>query len=240
MSEENPFERLLELQEHDTRIDQLRHRRANLPERAELAQVETARRTLDARSAEVQARRDEHGAHQAALEEQIESSKKRRAELERRMYGGTVTAGRELQAMDEEVRHLGRHVSELEDREIEVMEALEPLDATLQANEIERDSLDGRAGELRGAIADAEKEIEVELQAELTPRQPLADALPPELLVRYEALRTKLGGTGAARLVGNSCSGCHLTLPAMEVDRIRKAAPDAVITCDNCGRILVR
>jgi len=26
----------------------------------------------------------------------------------------------------------------------------------------------------------------------------------------------------------------------MEVDRIRKAPPDAVITCDQCGRILVR
>ena len=45
---------------------------------------------------------------------------------------------------------------------------------------------------------------------------------------------------GAARLVGGSCSGCHLVLPSMEVDRIRKAPPDAVITCDQCGRILVR
>jgi hypothetical protein len=40
--------------------------------------------------------------------------------------------------------------------------------------------------------------------------------------------------------VAGSCSGCHLTLPAMEVDRIRKAPADEVITCDQCGRILVR
>jgi hypothetical protein len=60
-----------------------------------------------------------------------------------------------------------------------------------------------------------------------------------DLLARYEQLRSKLGGTGAARLVGASCSGCHLTLSSMELDRVRKAASDAVITCEQCGRILV-
>ena len=30
--------------------------------------------------------------------------------------------------MNEEVSHLARHISELEDREIEIMEGLEPLD----------------------------------------------------------------------------------------------------------------
>jgi len=68
----------------------------------------------------------------------------------------------------------------------------------------------------------------------------VAAQVPAELLARYERLRAKLAGTGAARLVGESCGGCHLTLPAMEVDRIRRAPPDEVLTCDQCGRILVR
>ena len=49
------------------------------------------------------------------------------------MFGGQVSAARDLQAMDEEVKHLARHISELEDREIEIMEALEPIDGELQA-----------------------------------------------------------------------------------------------------------
>ena len=76
--------------------------------------------------------------------------------------------------------------------------------------------------------------------SETTARVTAAATVAPDLLARYERLRTQLGGTGAARLVGGSCSGCHLSLPAMEVDRIRKAPPDEVITCDQCGRILVR
>jgi hypothetical protein len=47
-------------------------------------------------------------------------------------------------------------------------------------------------------------------------------------------------GIGIARLVGNTCQGCRLTIPATEVDRIRKAGPDdPVFQCDNCGAILV-
>ncbi|MDE3086371.1 MAG: hypothetical protein KGJ77_06360 [Acidobacteriota bacterium] len=235
-----PLDRLLEIQEHDTRVDQLRHRRATLPERAELAELGARRAALEARLGGVRTERDELAARQANLEAQIEAAKARRTELERRLYGGQVAAARELAAMNDEVRQLGRHVNELENRELEVMEALEPLDGELQAADVERDGIDTRAGELHGAIGQAEKEIDGEVEVELEARRPLAEAVPSELLTRYEGLRRKLGGTGAARLVGSSCTGCHLTLPAMEVDRIKHAPPEAVITCDNCGRILVR
>jgi predicted nucleic acid-binding Zn-ribbon protein len=234
------FEQLLAVQEHDTKVDQLRHRRASLPERAELAELERRRGALEGRMGELQAQRDALGERQAALEAQIESAKTRKAELERRMYGGQVASARDLAAMDDEVRQLSRHVTELENRELEVMEQIEPLDADLQAAEAERDTIDSRAGELRASIAHAEKELDAQIDTELAARRPLSASLPAELLARYEALRTKLGGTGAARLVGSSCSGCHLTLPAMEVDRIKHAPPEAVLTCDNCGRILVR
>jgi len=156
------------------------------------------------------------------------------------MFAGQVTAPRELQAMDDEVRHLARHISELEDREIEVMEALEPVDKELSNIEEERVTLDADASALREKVAIAEADIDVDIAAQQAERDGAAAGVPQDLISRYEQLRKRLGGTGAARLVGNSCSGCHLTLPSMEVDRIRRAAPDAVITCDQCGRILVR
>jgi hypothetical protein len=234
------FEHLLEVQDHDTAIDQLRHRRSSLPEQSELVGVEGRLVGLESRAAEVQTGRDELGQRQAALEEQIEVSRARRTELERRMYGGQVTAARDLQAMDEEVKHLMRHISELEDREIEIMEALEPIDGELRTTGVERDALRQDRDRLRRAIADAVVRIDADLASQSAARTAAAATVPADLLARYERLRSQLAGTGAARLVGGSCSGCHLSLPAMEVDRIRKAPPEEVITCDQCGRILVR
>ncbi len=235
-----PLLRLLEVQDHDTAIDQLRHRHETLSERAELGSTEIRLSALDGRTKEVSMQRDELASRQSGLEQQIEASKSRRAELERRMYGGQVTAPRELQAMDDEVKHLMRHIAELEDREIEVMEALEPLDAELETAERERVALEEAAMRLREAIALSEASLSADLAVQSEERDGAAGDVPRELLVRYEQLRKKLGGTGAARLIGGSCGGCHLALPSMEVDRIRKALPDAVITCDQCGRILVR
>jgi uncharacterized protein len=234
------FDRLLEVQEHDTRVDQLRHRRSAMPERAQLADVEGRRAALEARIATVRAERDERAERQASFESQIEAAKTRKSELERRLFGGQVAAARDLAAIDDEVRQLSRHITDLENREIEVMEQLEPLDGELKAAEAERDGIDSRASELRAVVSESEKEIDVQIDADRSARAALVVGLPGDLLARYETLRTKLGGTGAAKLTGSSCGGCHLTLPAMEVDRIKHASPDAVITCENCGRILVR
>lgn len=234
------FARLLEVQDHDTTIDQLRHRRSTLPELSELAAAEERLATLDRRVAEVRAERDVLGTSQAGLEEQIEAARARRSDLERRMYGGQVSAARDLQAMDDEVKHLVSRISELEDREIEIMEALEPIDGELQAAGAERASLVSESDRLHAAIATAVSAIDADVVAQSAARQEAAAVVSTDLLARYERLRAKLAGTGAARLVGGSCTGCHLTLPAMEVDRIRKAPPDEVITCDQCGRILVR
>jgi predicted nucleic acid-binding Zn-ribbon protein len=235
-----PLARLLDVQNHDTVVDQLRHRRATLPERAELADIDRQLGALDTRTKELRLKRDELGDRQAVLEHQIEASRTRRDTIEKRLFAGQVVASRELQAMSEEVKHLARHIGELEDREIEVMEALEPLDTELQAGDVTRDALERDAERLRALVGTTEVALDAEIDAESRARAAAASGVRDELLARYEQLRTKLGGTGAARLAHGSCSGCHLTLSAMELDRIRKAPPDAVITCEQCGRILVR
>src|SRR5581483_8459813 len=71
-------------------------------------------------------------------------------------------------------------------------------------------------------------------------RAALAAPVPGELLREYEGLRHALGGIGVARLAGNRCDGCHLTLSAVDVDRIRHEPPEAVVHCTECGRLLVR
>jgi hypothetical protein len=234
-----PLARLLDVQDHDTVIDQLRHRRATLAERNDLASVDRQLGALEARTKELRLQRDELGDRQGALEHQIDASRTRRETLEKRLFSGQVVASRELQAMNEEVKHLARHITELEDREIEIMEGLEPLDRELAAGDVSRDALERDADRLRAVIAATEQTIDGELAAQNLARAAAASGVRDDLLARYEQLRSKLGGTGAARLVGGSCGGCHLALSSMELDRVRKADPDAVITCEQCGRILV-
>ncbi len=228
------------MQEHDTAIDRLQHRRRTLPERAELVGVEEALARLGEARAEAVERRDDVARRQRRLEDDLASTEAKITEIERRMYSGVVSAPRELQAMQADVESLRRRRSTLEDGILDAMAEREPLDEHVSGLEQERSRLGEEGARLRAAIAEGEAAIDAELALEEGRRAEAAEGLPGDLATRYEALRARLDGIGAAPLVGGRCGGCHLSLPATEVDRIRREPPDALITCDQCGRILVR
>ena len=234
------LEVLLEVQPHDTHIDQLEHRRRALPERGELATVEADVAAVEKLLADLDVNLAAARAVQARHEGDLASTEARIAEVDKRLYGGTVSASRDLQAMSDEVDSLKRRSSLLEDEVLAAMEAVEPLQRERDELDARRAALDERAGALRAAIAEAEVAIEAELEAERAQRAAVVGPVPADLLATYERLRTKLGGVGAARLEHGTCTGCHLSLPSGELERIRREPPDAVVLCDQCGRILVR
>jgi predicted nucleic acid-binding Zn-ribbon protein len=235
----DPFDTLMEVQEHDTALDQLRHRIDSLPERLELQEVEKRQRSLEAAAVEVKTQVDDLAGRQRLLEERIAAAAKRRHEIEQRMESGEVSASRDLQAMDHEVHHLSARQAQFEEEEIALLEEEEPFDSLLEEHEAAASSLAAEAGRLNAAIDEAEGEIRLSIAEEERLRAESAARLPDDLAARYEKLRARLGGVGAARLVGDRCDGCHLTLPSVEFERIRHLAPGEFATCPQCDRILV-
>lgn len=234
------FEQLLEVQAHDTAVDRLRHQRARLPERTELAALEKRSRELQVLMAQTMARLEAVEARQAAMESDADLIGGRIREIEKRMYSGEVSATRDLLAMTAEIETLKARRSSLEDEALAAMEEAEPLAEEMTRLQAEDGALASQADGLRSTIAAAEADLDAQVGAEAASRSQVAQQVPAELLVTYEKLRSSLGGIGAARLVGTSCSGCHLTLPASEVARLKREPPEALVLCDQCGRILVR
>ncbi len=189
---------------------------------------------------EVGASRQALVAREEELEARITSFNQRRGAIEARMLADRSSAARDLQAMNDEIAHLDAHRSELEDAELALMEEQEPLDAELERLTAEQAALIEQIESMRAVVTAAEAEVNEELTAAEPERARVAAELPADLAEHYERLRARLKGTGAARLVGNRCDGCHLELPSVEVDRIRHLAPDEIVNCDQCGRILVR
>ena len=198
----DPLQRLLQLQDLDSAITRLQHRRANLPERAELESVEEALAVLAARAQELGEQNEQLNTRQAGLEGQIATTAGRRQALEDRMYAARGSAARDLQAMEGEVRHLSQRRAELEEAELEVMIEREPIDAALAEVGDEQAKLGESAASLREVVAATETGLDRELSVLGSDRGPAAAGLPEDLLERYEGLRKRLGGVGAARLGG--------------------------------------
>lgn len=233
------LEALLVVQDHDTKLDQLRHQQATLPARQELAAAASALVDTEARLATQTEARDGLARDQKRLDDEVGTLAAKRKGFHDRLYGGTVTNPRELQDLQDEIAALGRRITVLEDRELEIMEQVEPVEASL--SELTAAAAQGRLAQSDAAqrVTVSEAELAVALDEETARRAEAVAAVPPDLLAGYEKLRSGLGGVGVARLVGTQCGGCHLTLSAMEAARLRKLPEHEVAHCEECGRILV-
>src|SRR5579871_5961887 len=209
-----PLQALLLVQEHDSALDRLRHRRAHLPERSQLADTEKELASIGAAVAGTEAKAAPLRARQSELESAIEAATSRIGTIDKQLYQGTGIAFRDQQSMAAEVKSLQERRSHLEDEELEVMEALEPLDGSLADLANRRGSVVAKRDRLVKEVELAEGVVDGEIAGRATVRARAVVALAAELGKEYERLRAKLGGVGAAKLGGGSCSGCNPDRPA--------------------------
>jgi predicted nucleic acid-binding Zn-ribbon protein len=234
------FDELLRLQDHDIVIDQITHRQATLPERPALTAATAAVADIDGRIAATRARRDELARDEKRIADEVAIVEAKATDVNDKLYGGTITSPKELQAFQEDYDSLKRRQRELEDHEIEIMEQIEPVEADLTSLDAERATLEAAREAAVAALGAAEAAVGAELAAATGQRDEIVAAVPAEQLQTYDRLRPDFAGIPIARLVGSNCNGCHLTLSAVAIDRIHALPPDALATCEECGRILVR
>lgn len=230
--------RLLDLQAIDTALAQLAHRRRTLPELAELEALARELSALEDERVRAQVAVDDLDRDIDRLEKDIDQVRARKSKDEARLAAGSGPA-RELEALQHELVSLNRRQSDLEDAELELMEQRETAQGVL-------DGVERRIAEARDRRAAAEQrrteslaEIAKEEEFKRGARQPLAGDLPSDLVTLYERIREDTG-LGAALLTGVRCGGCRLELSGADLARIRKAAPDDVVRCEECRRIMVR
>ena len=234
------FDGLIDLQTSDTELAQLSHRAAHLPEQLKLNECDAALVALRDRLAPTMRERAGLTERQEAFEHQLTEIDAKIASAGKQLYSGTVTASRELQALEADITSLKKHRNDVEDHELEVLVACEPLDATLAEGDRQRAAIDEQAKEFHTAKAEAMVVIEQETQRITAQRMEQRAALDAALLARFDAVAKVNRGVGAARLDHGTCMGCRIKLPSVEIDRIRHLEPDAVYTCEECGVILVR
>ena len=233
------LEQLLQVQEHDTALEQLRHRRDHLPERTDLSALDQREADVARRRTDVDAQRHDLARDQKRYEDEISAIEAKVAEVDGQLYGGSVTSPRELQALQDEIGALRRRADDLETSLLEVLTALEPVDATIESLDAETTVIESERAEVTSRLNASESEVDAEIAAEESARSEAAGTVPSERLSEYEALRSRMGGIAIARLVGTSCGACHLSLPAVDIDRIKKLPADEPGICEECGRMLV-
>jgi len=228
---------LLELQRLDTLTDQLRHRRAHLPERAPAEAAAVAVAALDRRSAELVRRDGELTAAIVGLEHDSEDLTTHRARLEAQLK--TVIAPREAEALMHEIETIKSKRDALDERELEHLEEQSAIADEQNAIAANRPECQRVGDEAAAVLAAAEAAVETEASAAVVARAELVERIDAATLADYERRRQRHGGVAIARLDHRRCTGCHLDLAPGEVDQVRATPAGEWTDCPECGRMLV-
>jgi hypothetical protein len=231
------MDRLLELQELDTAIDRLEHRRGQLEAGEDLAVVRRALEGADATLGELRLALDALGVEQRRLENEIDSMDQKAAADEKRLYDGSIANTKELEALQHELANIKERKSRTEDELLERMERREDLETRAAVAQSEAEAARAKVEEVGGDSLRELEQTEASLAEKRAAREALVPELDEELLELYEDLRRQKKGVGAAAIVDGVCQACHEKLSALELDRLKHA--EGAKRCEYCRRIVI-
>lgn len=234
------LDQLLVVQQHDSAIDRLTHQRAHLPEMQALVECDEEAKHINSQRHEVAEQRHALEREQKRLEDEVALVSDRRKSENDRLYSGSVTAHKDLQAIQDELDVLAGRQDQLEEQVLDVMVEAEPFNERLTTLDGQLAGVAERRSKIEASIAESQAQIDAEVGDEQTARAVIYGEIAPEMAAVYERTRASLGGVGIARLNHKTCEGCRLQLAAVAYDRLRKEPAGAIVHCPECGRILVR
>ncbi len=227
------LKRLLQLQAMDDELSSLDRARVELPNKIEV---------LEAKIREVGQRLDEQ---KVALEEQkrkkrhwereLQDAEGGLKELQEKIY--EVKTNKEYDALQHEIESKKEKISNSEEEILTLMSQIEETEEDIQRREDEFNSISQESGaELetqRRDLATLGEKIAIK-EAE---RKNIAARISRSILSAYERVSRGKNGLAVVKVKRGACSGCFKSLPPQKLQEIKRR--DRLITCENCGRILI-
>jgi hypothetical protein len=229
---------ILDIQRMDFATAALKHKIAGLPEIGELLTV-TQRMTV-VRDLAIAAQTQISDIQRELLrsEADVEQVVTRLEKDEKRLADGS-TGPKELEKLQHEIETLSGRRVELEEIELEIMMRIDSIKDRLKELRTEEGLLTDQASELSVRMDALVAELDRECNSIAEERRATASAVDGAFLDLYEKIR-RINGTGAAALKDGRCDGCHLAINSVELSRMKTAASDEVVRCEECRCILVR
>lgn len=232
--------RLLDLQVIDSRRDALDQQWRAHPAVTALAGLQERAVALSEQQQAVDAAVLEAQQAVGQAEREAEQIRAHQQRDQRRLDAGSVSSPRELESLQHEIDTLQVKLDAVEEAELEAMERLEEAESQLAEIGATRATLDAERAEREAELAAAREAIDAERATLSADREALLAEVPADLVARYERSRAGHGGVGVGALRHGRCEGCRLDLTPVDLARVKAAPEDALLTCEECGRLLVR
>ncbi|RKX70222.1 hypothetical protein DRP53_05705 [candidate division WOR-3 bacterium] len=226
------LEILLHIQDLEDRHQFLTREIERLPEaiKQEEERISSSQQKLQELKNRLGQIRKEYDLHELDVKENEEKRNKLNAQLFQ------VKTNEEYRALQAEIEHLNREKARLEDEMISLLEEEEEVKRKIELGKetVKQVELEGKEkiGKLTSELKNREKEL-TEVEDQL---KNYLFKLPPEIKNSYDRIK-KARGSAVARVVDQTCSGCHARITPQLYNELLKA--DRIHFCEICGRFLI-
>lgn len=229
----NPAFQLFRLQQIDTQIDQAE---AQLAEVNRLLSGDEAVR--QATEAAENTGKALHKAREAlkATEFNVSDQQTKIAQAESTLYSGRGRTPKELQDLQKDIISLKKHLSTLEDRQLEAMIATEEAESADQAAAEALTRAQANLAEKSAGWLGQKEQISHTLERLRAERGASLSLISASDLKAYDTMRKRKNGLAVVTSKENSCSACGASFRPSELQAAR--ASQILTFCSSCGRIL--
>ncbi|MDO5049937.1 MAG: hypothetical protein Q4D87_08675 [Actinomycetaceae bacterium] len=231
--------KLLELQQIDTRILQLKAARRKHP--AVKTMEALAGRKNDLQRATVTARSHANDTQRDVkrVEHDLERLVSRQDVMSERLAAGKGTH-KDLQAMQHELNQMARRRDVLENELLEVMDVWEGAKEKVAELERQIEAVGADEEKSQAQFHEAMGDVEDELQEKQAKRDQLSGEIDGELIDEYEYCRSRTGGLGVLEAKGRQIMGMTVSLPESEWHDIAMLAADEVLVSEELDAIIIK
>lgn len=225
---------LFALQETDLAIDSAVAKLTEVEEQlGESEELLDAREQVEQRRAKVQ----EVQARQKSLDWDAQEVREKVAEIETKLYGGTVKNPKELEDFQADLVSLRGQLGKREDVLLEVMLELDDTEAAAKEAEAALAETERAWNAEQASLRESQGALKSEIEALEAKRGRQVDGMDGAVLNLYGALRERRQGAAVAVVERGLCQGCRISLPMSVLQKARSGA--GLVQCVSCERILL-
>jgi predicted nucleic acid-binding Zn-ribbon protein len=223
---------LLSLQEIDLHITVLRQEIEDAPKR--IAELEGLLEEKNELLKKVEAEKKELDARRAELEHKIEEGERKAKRSQARI--SDVKNSRQHKAIMKELEDLKMLRQDWEEELLRVMEALESVNPEVEKTASEIKEIKATQKSEKAEFSSMKGKVEQDLKRLGKERKELTEALPPEVLARYDFISSRLKDAAVVPVINGTCQFCHMALPPQQYIELRRL--ESIMTCPHCQRII--
>ena len=230
--EQAQLKHLVELQKKDNEINDLKKSLEIIPGQIASGQkeLEEKRGTMNALQAEIDSLKKQRNQLEQDAKTEADHMAKTKTKLP------TVKTNKEYTAILHETDAIKAKITEIEDKELEIMELLDVKEQEIPGLEAEfkgeEDQFRQYKQQKEAAQARAQKELEV---AEAQ-RAGLVKDIDPKFVAHYNRILKARENLAVVMIVGDTCQGCHQNLQPQVALEVRTGMK--VHQCQSCDRFL--